>query len=475
MRVVFQYERLTKQQAIYLPLMFRPDAPDVFVRSRTGSGKTLAFLLPAVEAIVGMSTQKSTIASRSRSSTKTHVQVLILSPTRELAVQTAGEATRLLTFHTGLHAAAITGGTDRGKDLRLVRSSAPAILVATPGRLMDLINEEKRLLSHVRVVVLDEADRLLDPGFVKNVREILATMPPSTTRRTFLFTATVPPEVLAVARKFMRTGFEYVDASGVSRTANPGVTQRAVVCNPAHIHIELAKTLYAHHQARREKAKTLVFFGSIAYAELYTKLFKNHTDPAWETLLELHGGLAQNKRTRAMEDFKRNPGGVLFASDAAGRGIDIADVSMVVQIGCAPPDVYQQRVGRTGRAGARGDSVLLLGVDEIRILGPITKISPNIQVQNAAPPLRAEEESFKISDRDQTHAARAFKGYLGAFKPFAKVLGMTPQEVVDAVAARLMGIGLKQIPIISAQTLNKMGLNGVSFDTDAIVKRLKAH
>lgn len=457
-RELFGYERLSKQQARYMHLMMSPAAPDVFVKAGTGSGKTLGFLIPAVEAIVKRKTNSATDA----------ILVLVLSPTRELAVQTAGEATKLLSFQAGLRAASVTGGTDRGQDLRTVRTKPPAILVATPGRLMDLLEAEPGLLRRVLLVVLDEADRLLDPGFAPAVRKILATLPASHTRRTLLLTATVPPEVRSVATQFMRQGFEVVDASGDS-VRNKGVLQAAVMCAPTCIHVELARVLAAH-----ARQKVLVFFNSIALAELYASLFRSHVNEAWAGLLELHGGLEQNQRTRAMAEFKGRSSAVLFASDAAGRGIDVPNVSLVVQLGYAPPDVYQQRVGRTGRAGASGEAVILLGTDEARGLTALRDVAPSIQVRDAAVVSAQEHQSFTISNspKESALAERAFRGALGAAKANAKALGWGPQQLVDAVAARILGVGMARVPEVSAQTLGKMGLRGVSFDTEAILRRM---
>lgn len=475
LREVFTYERLSVQQARYMPTMMRADAPDVFVKAGTGSGKTLGFLLPSVEALLHGT------GSRSRSITSKGSRVLILSPTRELAAQTAAEATRLLTFHAALRAGAITGGTDRGKDLRMMTGSPPDILVATPGRLQDLLESEPKLLSRVKVVVLDEADRLLDPGFAPAVRRILSTLPldPRRERRTLLLTATVPPEVQGVAKTFMREGFAYVDASGGSKlgaTANVGVLQRAVLCEPTCIHIELARTLFTHYKALGlpSATKVLVFFGSIALAELYSALFRSHINPAWEGLLELHSGLAQNKRAHAMGEFKARKSAVMFASDAAGRGIDIPNVTMVVQVGCAAKDVYQQRVGRTGRAGAKGEAVILLGKDEARALAAIKAVAPAILASDAATVGADEHRSFVIETSDQSLAEKAFKGALGAYKTSAKTLGWSSQDLVDAVAARVLGMGLKSVPEVSDKTLGKMGLKGVSFDTRAILQRLRS-
>lgn len=455
-REVFRYERLSTQQALYMPLMMDPAAPDVFVKAGTGSGKTLGFLIPAIESI----------ARRPKSvSVSSRVLVLILSPTRELAVQTAGEATRLLSFHTGLRAKSVTGGTDRAKDLRDLRTP-PAILVATPGRLQDILDEEPQLLKRVITVVLDEADRLLDPGFAPAVRKILATLPASPTRRTLLLTATVPPEVKDVATTFMRPGFQIVDASGGSVNRNVGVRQVAVMCSPTCVHVELARTL------ARSGGKVLVFFGSIALAELFAALFRSHANPAWAGLLELHGGLAQNKRTHAMAEFKSRATAVLFASDAAGRGIDAPGVTLVVQIGSAPPDVYQQRVGRTGRAGAKGEAILLLGTDEAKALPGIRGVAPSLVTVDAAAVSAEEHRSFMIGAKDQDQAERAFKGSLGSLKANAKSLGWSSQGLVDAVAARLLGMGMERVPEISDKTLGKMGLQGVSFDTAAILRRI---
>ncbi|PNH00645.1 hypothetical protein TSOC_013541 [Tetrabaena socialis] len=452
---------MSKPQAVYMPLMLRPDAPDVFVKAGTGSGKTLGFLIPAIEAL-----------SRAGHVRGQGVGALVLSPTRELAVQTAQEATRLMRFHTGFRAAVVVGGANpAASDLRMLLTAPPDLLVATPGRLDDLLSRGGgKAFGHVQTVVLDEADRLLDAGFAPAVKKILRSMPGADKRRTLLLTATVPPEVRDVAKQFMHPGFVYIEASPQAAVgaAHNNIKQRAVMCGPQDIHIELARTLHNHHITNRTP-KVMVFFPSTALVELYSAVFQAHPNPAWGSLYELHGGLQQNKRTRAADAFRR-PGGVLFASDAAGRGMDFPSVTLVVQIGFTLSDTYQQRVGRTGRAGATGEAVILLGRDEAK---GVPLLKADLEVVQAQPVLDMERQALALPPSRQKDAEAAFRGALGSYKAHARAMGWSAQGVVDAVAARLLGMGMAKVPQISEKTLSKMGLKGVSFDTEGIKARIQ--
>ncbi|PNH01262.1 hypothetical protein TSOC_012866 [Tetrabaena socialis] len=356
------------------------------------------------------------------------------------------------------------------RDLQMLKDP-PAILVATPGRLLDLLsNPEVARNFAVQTVILDEADRLLDPGFAPDVKKILRTMPGVDNRRTLLFTATVTDEVRAVAKNFMRPGYEYIDAPEHAGHAN--IMQSALLCGPSDVHVELARTLKSH-ASLVNRPKVMVFFPSTALLDLYYAVFKAHPDPAWSTLYALYGKMEPSKRVRAESAF-RESGGVLFGSDAVGRGMDFKGVTLVVQIGFVPADTYQQRVGRTGRAGAAGQAVILLGRDEAKGLDKLKAAAPALEVLQAQPVLEAERKALALPPAQQKEAEAAFRGLLGANKSHAKALGLAPQGIVDAVAARLLGMGMAKVPHISDATLKKMGLTGVSFDTDAIKARVAA-
>ena len=442
---VFGYKTMSVPQSQFMPHMLDPAAPDVFVRASTGSGKTLGFLLPAVEA-----------AAAGRGTT------VVLSPARELALQTLEEAKKLLTYHAGRTAVAFVGGTDKHKNVAALRGSRlPDIIIATPGRLEDLMKDAQLravLAGGVRMAVLDEADRLLDMGFVAPIKRILSAFSPD--RRTLLFTATVPEEVKEVAKGFMRTGFRYVDTAGDAPDQGQ-ITHRAVVVPPACVHVALRAVL----DARRKDPdhKVLVFFPSNQMVELFAKA---HTP----NVMALHGKMPQNVRTRNSEAFRTGTARVLFASDVAGRGMDFPGVTTVVQVGVAGPDVYKQRAGRTGRAGKRGEAVLLLGTDERRVLDGVKAVAPGMEVAEL-PPCTAEElRANALPPGALGRAKSAFKGVLGAYNSQLRVLGWTGQQLLDNIAQRFRGMGLQQLPDISDKLLAKMGLRGVKMPSQVPIK-----
>jgi ATP-dependent RNA helicase MSS116, mitochondrial len=428
---VLKFETMSVPQSQFMPLMLDPGAPDVFVRASTGSGKTLGFLIPAIE-----------VAAKGAGS------ALILSPARELAFQTLAEAKRLVTFHPGLATAAFVGGMDKRKDVAVLTggSAPPAIMVATPGRFEDLMGDARvreRLAAVVRTVVLDEADRLLDMGFIAPIQRILASFPQ---RRTLLFTATVPEEVKKVSQRFMRPGFKFVDTVGETQDQGQ-ITHRAVVAAPRCVHVALRTVL---EERRRDPAhKVLVFFPSNQMVELFAAMLP--------PVVALHGKMPQNVRTRNSEAFRAGTARVMFASDVAGRGMDFPGVTTVVQVGVVTPDVYKQRAGRTGRAGARGESVLVIGTDEERVL---TGLGGVIRDVSRPPPCPAPVRGA-MPEGLRRQAARAFTAVLGAYKSQLRVLGWTPQQLVDNVMARFQGMGMDAPPAVSDKLLGKMGLRGV--------------
>lgn len=464
LKEVFKYEFLSKQQAEYMPQML--GRKDILVKASTGSGKGIAFLIPSIESLIGSNALPYTPGKA--------VGIIIILPTRELAIQIEVEARRLLTFHK-LKSQVIVGGVCGGNGS--LKTNPPDILVATPGRLDAAMNELKStgIFSSVRVLILDEVDRLLDFGFAPSVRKIVAMLPDKEKRRTLLLSATVPIQILAVAKTFMRSSdnYEYIEAGGpmIAGQAHKNIKQIAIVCPPGNIHLELARQLLAHHNAVGASAKVMVFFPSVALVELYSTLFRAHVKPAWASLYELHGNLKQNKRNQAADAF-RKPGGVLFASDAAGRGMDFPAVSLVVQMGVTATDTYLQRVGRTGRAGASGEAIIILGEDEAKAVPLLKAVEPALVKEASSPFKVADRQALSLPATMQSFAEKAFRGLLGTVKMYSKQMGWSPQDTVDAVAARLLGMGMMKVPDVNEKTLGKMGLRGVSFDTAAIKTRI---
>ncbi|KAG2424966.1 hypothetical protein HXX76_014124 [Chlamydomonas incerta] len=464
---VFGYKNASAQQARFLPVMLQKPFVDVFVRAGTGSGKTLGFLIPAIEQVVTPS--KPGMA-------------LVLSPSRELALQTLSEADKLLTFQTGARTQAVIGGTNKSADLRklLALEGWPHVLVATPGRLEDLMSDARvnALLSErVRVVVLDEADRLLEQGFLQPIRRILSVL--KGRQRTLLLTATVPEDIKRVAKEFMAPNQRYVDASNGGEgggATSPGgtpsseggrgvsssITQYYRLSEPCCVHLTLYREL--HKRTNIPDYKVLVFLPSKRLVDFMTGVL---TDVfGMRGLLRLHGDMPQLQRSRNSDAFREGKGVVMLATDAAGRGLDFPAVTCVMQMGVVDADTYQQRIGRTGRAGLKGDAVLVLGTDERPLLKLLESKGFSIRpsVVSVSRPRATSASGAVIPASMHSEARSTFVSTLGAYKSQASLLGWKDgRTIFDNVLARFTGMGMPPVDPADPKlqkTFAKMGLKG---------------
>jgi len=318
---------------------------DVMACAMTGSGKTAAFALPILERLL----------RRERGKTR----ALILSPTRELALQIEGHV-RELAAHTGISAATIYGGVAYEPQERAFREGVD-ILVATPGRLLDHLRRPYARLDDLEVLVLDEADRMLDMGFIPDVRRILKQVPAD--RQTMFFSATLPPPVVKLANDML------VDPVTINleRRAIPAEGVRQVVYPVRH---ELKPALLLHLIERHDMASALVFTRTRDRADLTGEYLRR----AGIDVAVIHGDRGQAERSRTMEAFKRGRFRVLVATDVAARGIDVEELSHVVNLDVPnQPDDYIHRVGRTARAGATGDAITFVAARELADLHLIEK------------------------------------------------------------------------------------------------------
>src|SRR5687767_7647593 len=300
------------------------DGRDVLVKSPTGSGKTLAFAVPIVELI---------------ERTDPKAAALVLAPTRELALQIV-EETKPLARVRGLHVAAVYGGTGFGAQVAAVRKAH--IVVATPGRLEDLIARGDVELGRVRIAVLDEADRMLDMGFRPPVDRILGRTPSD--RQTLFFSATLDGEVGRLAKEYTRKPARHENAPAGKRG---GRTDHRFV---GVKHEDKLDTLVEHLDADG-RGRTLVFVRTKRGADRLVKRLKARGVVA----VAMHGNKTQGQRERALGRFHSGETNTLVATDVAARGIDVDDVTHVINFD-APPDrdSYVHRIGRTGRAGRNG-------------------------------------------------------------------------------------------------------------------------
>jgi ATP-dependent RNA helicase RhlE len=309
---------------------------DVLACAMTGSGKTAAFLLPILHRLLG----------RPRGTTR----VLVLAPTRELAAQ-IDEHRQDLGRHTRLTGAAVFGGVGYGPQEQALRRGVD-VLVATPGRLLDHFGQPYARLAGLEVLVIDEADRMLDMGFLPDIRRVLQHLPAR--RQTLFFSATMPPPIVALAREILRDPVTIAverppaPATGITHTAYPVAS-------------ELKSRLLLSLLARPGTRSVLAFTRTKHRANRLAEFLGRQGI----RVERIHGNRSQTQRTQALAGFKGGFYQVLVATDIAARGIDIDALSHVVNFDVPPlPEDYIHRVGRTARAEARGDALTLVAPNE---------------------------------------------------------------------------------------------------------------
>jgi ATP-dependent RNA helicase RhlE len=386
----------TKIQAAAIPPIL--EGRDVLGCAQTGTGKTAAFALPALHRLSGGSPQSG------RRPTRT----LVLAPTRELAIQ-IGESFRAYGRHTGLRHAVVYGGVGQHPQVRALRAGVD-ILIATPGRILDLMQQGFVELGHVEILVLDEADRMLDMGFIHDLKRIVAKVPAK--RQTLLFSATMPPAIRQLADQWLRNPVD-VRVHSVSRTADTVRQSVIFVEQPNKIR------MLTHWLANTAWTRTLVFTRTKRRADMVTKLLRK----AGVESEAFHADKSQSARERTLAKFKSPRPLVLVATDIAARGLDIDMVSHVINYDL-PVDAenYVHRIGRTGRAGADGVALSFCDSAERSVLQAIqrlTKQTLSVEQQPkglpAAPVLAAPQAGPKAN---APTGSRTFSHAHGPKRPF---------------------------------------------------------
>ena len=331
------------------------DGIDLVACAETGTGKTLAFLLPLMQRLLGA---PGAIGASGAIDAEAATRVLILAPTRELAVQIEDEF-QGLAYHTSLSSVAVYGGVEAGPQERGLRGAAD-IVVATPGRLLDHMGTNAARFDGLEVLVLDEADRMLDMGFWPSVRRIVASLPPN--RQTLLFSATMSEEVAHSAGQIMR-------APKMIRVGRTGGLASAIE-HIGRIVPRPEKADFLRDFLRRTAGTSLVFVRTRRDADkLASRLAAGGIRCA-----ALHADRTQRERSAAVEGFKSGRYTALIATDIAARGIDIEGIAHVVNYEVpGSVDTYVHRVGRTGRADAVGTAVTLVAPEELAALRAIEK------------------------------------------------------------------------------------------------------
>jgi ATP-dependent RNA helicase RhlE len=339
-----------QQQAIPLALEGR----DLIGLAQTGTGKTAGFTLPIVHNLISapITDDKGTLLHR--------VRVLILTPTRELAAQVE-ESFRKYGKYTALRVVPIFGGVGIEPQSKALRGGVD-VVVATPGRLLDHMERQNVVFDDLEVLVLDEADRMLDMGFAPQLNRIVAEIPPY--RQTLLFSATMPPEVEALARKYLR---KPVVVQVGRRSEAASTVTHAVYPVPR----ERKSTLLVELLKKPEMDSVLIFTRTKHGADRVV----NHLEDEGVAATAMHADKSQGERTRALEDFKSGKIRVLVATDIAQRGLDVSGISHVINYDVPQqPEDYVHRIGRTGRAAATGDAYTFMSPDEIAMVRTIERM-----------------------------------------------------------------------------------------------------
>src|SRR5688572_7043468 len=321
--------------------------------AQTGTGKTAAFALPILQRL-------APLASTSASPARHPVRALVLTPTRELAVQVA-ESFRDYGKNVPLRSTVVYGGVDMNAQIDQLRKGVE-VLVATPGRLLDHVQNKTVMFNQVSILVLDEADRMLDMGFLPDIKRIIALLPAQ--RQNLLFSATFPDEIRNLAKALLR---------------NPAELQIAARNAPAELvsHVlhpvarEKKRELLAYLIQTRQLKQVLVFTGTrIGANRLAHQLRRDHIQAD-----AIHGDKSQAEREAALEDFKAGKTNVLVATDVASRGLDIEGLPQVINFDVPhSPEDYVHRIGRTGRAGLTGEAISLVAPEDLEALGAIERL-----------------------------------------------------------------------------------------------------
>lgn len=343
------YEIPTPVQAEAIPEVLK--GHDLLGCAQTGTGKTAAFAIPILQLLYN---QKS---DRSR---RRPIKSLIVTPTRELAIQ-IGESISNYGRHTSLSSTVIFGGVNQHSQVNALKNGVD-ILVATPGRLLDLMNQKLVSIREIEIFVLDEADRMLDMGFIHDVKRLLAVLPPK--RQSLFFSATMPPAIVKLANTILRNPVK-VEVTPASSTAET-IKQYVYFVDKSN-KISLLQEVLKNKGIK----SALVFTRTKHGADKVVRVLKKSGIAAEA----IHGNKSQNARQKALSNFKEQTTRVLVATDIAARGIDVDHLEYVINYDLPNvPESYVHRIGRTGRAGADGTAYAFCDSEEQAFLKDIEKL-----------------------------------------------------------------------------------------------------
>lgn len=390
------YKNLTSIQEKVIPLIL--EKKDIMAKAQTGSGKTASFVLPILELFFNKHEEK-------KEKTKAKISTLVLTPTRELALQVSKAFTDFsINFENKPKIVTIIGGESITQQLLDIQKGCD-IVVATTGRLLDILDKKQINLSNIEFFVLDEADKMLDLGFEVELEELLKSLPKN--RQNLLFSATYPQKMLNIASKITTKALEVFieDETQTVQTIN----QRAITVNK-----ENRSALLRYLIQNNDWEQILVFMANKRSCDNIAFKFRKYGLNAES----FHGDLLQDERNDTLEDFKNKKINILFSTDIAARGLHIDDISCVVNFDLprSPAD-YVHRIGRTGRAGKSGDAISFIGLEDFEHFSLIEKrceiklekeqikgfelIGEVIKKQKGNEPIKGKRKSKKDKLREQ--------------------------------------------------------------------------
>lgn len=367
------YTKPTKIQSKAIPMIM--GGSDLRASAQTGTGKTAAFLLPALNLLTSPAKKEGK-----------GPQILILVPTRELAMQITIQAEKYSKFLKSVKMVCVVGGVPYPKQIKKL-SRPYDVLIATPGRLIDFIERGKIDFSKLEMVVLDEADRMLDMGFVKPVEQIVAKTPPS--RQVLLFSATLQGDVIKLSKRLLRDPLEIkVDTK---HAEHKNIKQALHFVDDRHH----KNRLLDHILMQGEVGDTIIFTSTKRYADQLARDLKDKDYPA----AALHGDMNQRQRSRTIKHLRNGKINVLVATDVAARGIDVQSITHVINFDL-PNNVedYVHRIGRTGRAGATGTALSFVASRDAFLVKKIKEFTGQSIAVEEIPGLEPKKKQFSSKD-----------------------------------------------------------------------------
>lgn len=386
------------------------------------------------------------------------IYVLILCPTRELGSQIAAETRVMLKYHDGLGVQMLVGGTRFKDDLKRLDSDPCQILVATPGRLLDHIETKSGLsvrLMGLKMLVLDEADLLLDLGFRKDVEKIVDCLPRQ--RQSLLFSATIPKEVRRVSQLVLKREHTLINAVDAGCPETSSKVKQSYIVAPHDEHFQIVYQLLKEHILGIPDYKVIVFCTTGMVTSLMYLLFREMR----LNVREIHTRKPQLYRSRIADEFKQSKRLILISSDVSARGMNYPDVTLVIQVGIpSDREQYMHRLGRTGREGKDGEGILLLApweehfLDDIRDLPVERTASPHF-----VPGIKGkmEDSMAKIDTSVKEAAYHAWLGYYNSIRE----IGRDKTSLVNWANRFSDSIGLQKPPALFRRTVIKMGLKDI--------------